>query len=46
MEYFPLFLTVKGQKCLVIGAGKIPARKIEMGNLVVHIDCLVNDNAA
>jgi len=30
MEYFPLFLKVKDQPCLVVGAGDIAARKIEL----------------
>ena len=30
MDYFPLFLNLKGQNCLVIGAGAIAARKIEL----------------
>ncbi|WP_445369072.1 siroheme synthase CysG [Methylomonas sp. BW4-1] len=30
MDYFPLFLKVKGQTCLVVGAGEIAARKIEL----------------
>lgn len=30
MEYFPLFLKVKDQTCLVVGAGEIAARKIEL----------------
>jgi uroporphyrin-III C-methyltransferase/precorrin-2 dehydrogenase/sirohydrochlorin ferrochelatase len=29
MEYFPLFLKLKNQPCLVVGAGNIAARKIE-----------------
>ena len=30
MDYFPLFLNLKAQNCLVIGAGEIAARKIEL----------------
>lgn len=30
MDYFPLFLKVKDQMCLVVGAGEIAARKIEL----------------
>ncbi len=30
MDYFPLFLNLKQQPCLVIGAGDIAARKIEL----------------
>ncbi len=30
MEYFPIFLKLKGQDCLIIGAGEIAARKIEL----------------
>jgi len=30
MKYFPLFLNIKGQPCLVVGAGNIAARKIEL----------------
>ncbi len=30
MDYFPLFLKLKQEKCLVIGAGEIAARKIEL----------------
>lgn len=30
MDYFPLFLKLKQQDCLVIGAGAIAARKIEL----------------
>ncbi|MEI8574157.1 uroporphyrinogen-III C-methyltransferase [Methylomonas sp. LW13] len=30
MDYFPLFLKVKSQTCLVVGAGEIAARKIEL----------------
>ena len=30
MDYFPLFLKLKNQNCLVIGAGTIAARKIEL----------------
>lgn len=29
MDYFPIFVNLKGQHCLVIGAGDIAARKIE-----------------
>ncbi len=30
MDYFPVFLKLKDQACLVIGAGEIAARKIEL----------------
>jgi uroporphyrin-III C-methyltransferase/precorrin-2 dehydrogenase/sirohydrochlorin ferrochelatase len=30
MDYFPVFLKLKDQKCLVVGAGDIAARKIEL----------------
>ncbi len=30
MDYFPLFLKLKQKKCLVIGAGEVAARKIEL----------------
>ncbi len=30
MDYFPVFLKLKQQNCLVIGAGEIAARKIEL----------------
>lgn len=30
MDYFPLFLKLKNQHCLVVGAGKVAARKIEL----------------
>ena len=30
MDYFPLFFNLKEQHCLVVGAGKIAARKIEL----------------
>ncbi|MGZ5049715.1 MAG: siroheme synthase CysG [Methylobacter sp.] len=30
MDYFPVFLKLKGQPCLVVGAGDIAARKIEL----------------
>ncbi len=30
MDYFPLFLRLKDQPCLVVGAGEIAARKIEL----------------
>ncbi len=30
MEYFPLFLKLKNRPCLVVGAGNIAARKIEL----------------
>jgi len=30
MDYFPLFLKLKNQPCLVVGAGDIAARKIEI----------------
>ncbi|MGZ5012830.1 MAG: precorrin-2 dehydrogenase/sirohydrochlorin ferrochelatase family protein, partial [Methylobacter sp.] len=30
MDYFPVFLKLKNQACLVVGAGEIAARKIEL----------------
>lgn len=30
MDYFPVFIKLKGQDCLVVGAGEIAARKIEL----------------
>ena len=30
MDYFPVFVNLKDQDCLVIGAGEIAARKIEL----------------
>src|SRR5512141_387236 len=30
MDYFPLFLNLKDQPCLVIGGGEVAARKIEL----------------
>lgn len=30
MDYFPLFISLKQQNCLVVGAGEIAARKIEL----------------
>ncbi|TPQ26450.1 siroheme synthase CysG [Methylomonas koyamae] len=30
MDYFPLFLKLKGQSCLIVGAGEIASRKIEL----------------
>lgn len=30
MEYFPLFIDLKQQNCLVVGAGEVAARKIEL----------------
>lgn len=30
MDYFPLFLKLKGQPCLVVGGGEVAARKIEL----------------
>ena len=30
MEYFPLFIDLKKQNCLVVGAGEVAARKIEL----------------
>ena len=30
MDYFPVFVKLKNQDCLVVGAGKIAARKIEL----------------
>ena len=30
MDYFPVFVKLQDQPCLVIGAGEIAARKIEL----------------
>lgn len=30
MDYLPVFLNLKGQACLVVGAGEVAARKIEL----------------
>ena len=30
MDYFPLFLNLKVQNCLIIGAGEVAARKIDL----------------
>jgi uroporphyrin-III C-methyltransferase / precorrin-2 dehydrogenase / sirohydrochlorin ferrochelatase len=30
MDYLPVFLNIKGQPCLVVGAGEVAARKIEL----------------
>jgi len=30
MKYFPVFLNIKNQSCLVVGAGNVAARKIEL----------------
>lgn len=30
MDYFPIFIKLNGQACLVVGAGEIAARKIEL----------------
>jgi uroporphyrin-III C-methyltransferase/precorrin-2 dehydrogenase/sirohydrochlorin ferrochelatase len=30
MDYFPVFIKLRGQPCLVVGAGEIAARKIEL----------------
>lgn len=30
MDYFPVFMKLQGQPCLVVGAGEIAARKIEL----------------
>ncbi len=30
MEYFPLFIDLKNKNCLVVGAGEVAARKIEL----------------
>ncbi|GAB6140017.1 siroheme synthase CysG [Methylosoma difficile] len=30
MEYFPIFVKLQGQACLVVGAGEIAARKIDL----------------
>lgn len=38
MDYFPLFIKLKNQPCLVVGAGDIAARKIELlGRSGAHI---------
>jgi uroporphyrin-III C-methyltransferase/precorrin-2 dehydrogenase/sirohydrochlorin ferrochelatase len=51
MEYFPLFIKLKNQPCLVVGAGKVAARKIDLlsrahANITViaqKIDSTIND---
>jgi len=30
MEFFPLFIKLKNQRCLVVGAGEVAARKIDL----------------
>ncbi|HIO12410.1 MAG TPA: NAD(P)-dependent oxidoreductase, partial [Methylococcales bacterium] len=30
MQFFPIFLQLNQQKCLIVGAGEIAARKIEI----------------
>ena len=30
MDYFPIFVNLNGQDCLVVGAGDIAARKIDL----------------
>ena len=30
MDYFPIFVKLQNQPCLVIGAGEIAARKIDL----------------
>ena len=32
MSYFPFFREIEGEKCLVIGGGKVAARKISKEN--------------
>ncbi len=44
MDYFPLFLKLKHQPCLVVGAGKIAARKIELlGRTGARITVIAED---
>jgi len=40
MEYFPIFLRLKGQLCLVVGGGEVAARKVALlrrAGAVIHI---------
>jgi uroporphyrin-III C-methyltransferase/precorrin-2 dehydrogenase/sirohydrochlorin ferrochelatase len=30
MDYFPIFIQLKDQNCLVVGAGEVAARKIDL----------------
>ncbi|TXL14907.1 hypothetical protein BMR05_05475, partial [Methylococcaceae bacterium HT4] len=30
MDYFPLFIDLKNKNCLVVGAGEVAARKVEL----------------
>ncbi|BCG64949.1 MAG: uroporphyrin-III C-methyltransferase/precorrin-2 dehydrogenase/sirohydrochlorin ferrochelatase [Methyloprofundus sp.] len=58
MEYFPLFIDLKNKNCLVVGAGEVAARKIELlakagANITViapaissSVSSLASDNAA
>lgn len=50
MEYFPLFIKLKNQPCLVVGAGEIAARKIELltkaGAKIVVIALEISDKVA
>lgn len=44
MDYFPLFLKLKQQPCLVVGAGEIAARKIELlGRTGAQITVIAED---
>ncbi len=47
MEYFPLFVKLQQQPCLVIGAGEIAARKIELlGRAGAQITVIARDFSA
>ena len=44
MDYFPVFFNLKGQECLVVGAGEIAARKIDLlGRAGAKITVIAND---
>jgi uroporphyrin-III C-methyltransferase/precorrin-2 dehydrogenase/sirohydrochlorin ferrochelatase len=50
MDYFPVFLNLKQQPCLVIGAGEVALRKIELlsraGAAITVIATEISDNVA
>ena len=38
MDYLPIFLNVEDRKCLVVGGGKVAARKVKLLKLsLIHI---------
>ena len=44
MDYFPVFFNLKGQECLVVGAGEIAARKIDLlGRAGAKITVIANN---